>query len=613
MSDQKRLAMLKRFLWGLVILIVLALIGAGVVFYLAGQSGSGTIEQWVGRQIQGIANSYLNPKFSFSDLDYEYPGTVRLKDLRLTSDDPSNPGKSIDILGAAEADIQLAEIPVIGKPIIIERVTLRQPLFQAIVAGDGSDELIGFSRFVRVDTVQQDASDSDADGGSTKLSQIFQMRLVELIDGKLTYDPRLPDVPPMQLDQISTRLEIESSNDGWYKLQTTLSRKPVFDLTAAGRLNLDDFNTDQLDVKLAIQLGRDQDHYLPPELQQVLKDHEVEGDLKVEITGGAPVTDWTLGKLDATLELTHANVSFDEYRIPVEKLDMNASLADQILHVPGLRLRALEGNATVIAFVALNDTIDADVKLTANRLRIQDTLRKGAETAEAQYGGLLDADIQVSAPLATVFDASSPTTQPYSQIVKGLPDRWGHGYVHLRDGRLLHLPVISSMADAIGKQMDSGSRSGKPTDRADLAFTLSRDEIQFNDLDIRGSWFAARGAGTVKLNEAIDLTVNGGPLEKMQTLLGNDVGGAIGSVTDSVMAYRVTGTISQTHVTADVGGGAIGETATLAKETGTAVKDTASESGDFARDAGESVKDAGSAIGEGAKEVGQGIKDLFGF
>src|SRR5688572_27739979 len=103
-----------RIALGLVLLVVLT---AGTVFYLVSRKGSGTIEGWIGSEVQTIAGSYLKPRLTFTDLDCEYPLSVSLKDLRLSADDPANPGKSVDIIACSEAAVTLGEIPSIGKPI----------------------------------------------------------------------------------------------------------------------------------------------------------------------------------------------------------------------------------------------------------------------------------------------------------------------------------------------------------------------------------------------------------------------------------------------------------------------------------------------------------------
>ena len=63
---------------------------------------------------------------------------------------------------------------------------------------------------------------------------------------------------------------------------------------------------------------------------------------------------------------------------------------------------------------------------------------------------------------------------------------------------------------------------------------------------------AARGRGTVGLDHTLDLTLNGGPLEKVQSKLG-EFGKIIGAVTDSIASYRVTGTLENAGVSVEVG------------------------------------------------------------
>src|SRR5208282_5957081 len=71
----------------------------------------GRVQDWIGVQIETIANGYLNPKLSFTDLRYVYPLEVSLKNLRLTADDPEHPGHTIDIIACNQAEVSLAEIP----------------------------------------------------------------------------------------------------------------------------------------------------------------------------------------------------------------------------------------------------------------------------------------------------------------------------------------------------------------------------------------------------------------------------------------------------------------------------------------------------------------------
>src|SRR4051812_49433529 len=111
------------------LLVVSAVVG---LLWMTGGDGTSPVEAWVAQQLQLVAGAYLNPKLTFADLDYEFPATVRLKKLRLTAEDPEHPGKTIDILWASRAQIDLADIPNVGQPIHIASVQLKDPVFRAV-------------------------------------------------------------------------------------------------------------------------------------------------------------------------------------------------------------------------------------------------------------------------------------------------------------------------------------------------------------------------------------------------------------------------------------------------------------------------------------------------
>ena len=81
----------KLILYPLIGIVVLAggLVG---VWYWIGMSGTSALERWIGGQVKSIANSYLNPRVDFEDLDYQRPYTAVLTKFRLTVDDADSSG-----------------------------------------------------------------------------------------------------------------------------------------------------------------------------------------------------------------------------------------------------------------------------------------------------------------------------------------------------------------------------------------------------------------------------------------------------------------------------------------------------------------------------------------
>jgi hypothetical protein len=323
--------------------------------------GTGTLQDWIGSQLQDIANSYLNPRLSFTDLSYEYPLTVSLSNLHLTADDPAHPGHTIDIIACAHAVVSLAEIPSVGKPIVIEKIALDKPLISAIAVAPRSKNFVGFSDLIRGGT--SSSSSASSSGASRKLSDVFRMRLVQITNGKVVYDPRIEGTVPMTLDQINTVLNIKPAEADWYNLDTHIARKPVFDLQVNGQLNLDSFSVRDVNVSLKADLTQDKRDFLPPELQALLKQYQASGKLNVELTGSMAVMDPMHGRVQARVKLDRANLALGGLHVPVDNLDLETQFAGGKVTVPSLRIWALGGWADLSGSVALNETLDADLHL----------------------------------------------------------------------------------------------------------------------------------------------------------------------------------------------------------------------------------------------------------
>ncbi len=384
-------------------LFLLLLIVGGSAFWYLSRSGSGKLEQWIQSQLLTIANSYLNPKLSFTDLDYAYPLTVSIKNLKLSADDPANPGQAIDVIACAGASITLGEIPSIGKPIVIEKISLEKPLISAVATAAGSKEFVGFSNLIRPGAISPspDAPPKPADAPS-KLSDVFRMRLVKLIDGKIVYDPRLAGTVPMSLDQINTTLAIEPTSAGWYKLNVAIARKPVFDLAVAGQLDLDTFTVHDASIKLLADLSGDKLDFLPPELQQILKQYDAHGKLSVAITGTMPATDPMKGQLEANVTLSSAQVAMGDFKLPIENVDLNAKFAGGKADLTSMKIAALGGTADLSGSATLNDRLDADLSLKVSGMVLENLLKQGPGPNAAK----LDLDFKVAGSLMAILGKS---------------------------------------------------------------------------------------------------------------------------------------------------------------------------------------------------------------
>lgn len=577
------------------IIALLLLIVAGVsIFYIAGRSGSSAVEGWIGQQFQDIANAYLNPKLSFNDLDYQFPGTVKLKNLRLTAEDPANPGQTIDIIGCESATVTLAEIPAIGKPIVIEKIILQKPLFSAVSIEPKSHRLIGFSQMMRRGLSDTQPATEPSGKSRPKLTDVFRIRLIQIDDGRIVYDPRIAGTRPMELDQINTALDVQADESGWYKLSTKISREPIFTMSVAGQLNLDNFAVRDAALKLNADLQPKHLSYLPPELQSFLKKYEVDGQLAVTVIGDVPLMHPEKGDVEADLKLSQANVTLGDYRIPVDNLEASARIDDGKLIVPNLKIAGLRGTTQGGMSAELTGAMPGSGSLTMSGMMLEDLVAARNSAEPSHLAGRLDGSLTFDAPLRIVEAKMrrDPTGDPFA--TQTLPDNWGSGTLSVTDGRLIKLPVLHYLIDAIetaGKIVPLPiSSGGKPTETASVNFNMSQSQVNINEFIYAGDVVGARGNGRVMLDQTLDLLMSGGPVQTMKNLLGDQIGGALATVSDKLLAYHVTGTVHDPQVNLQIAGGSVGT-------VGRGVKNGA-----------ESI---GEGIGEGINKIGQGIGNIL--
>jgi hypothetical protein len=353
-------------------------------------------------------------------------------------------------------------------------------------------------------------------------------------------------------------------------------------------LNLDDMNTRLIVVNLKANLSQEQHTYLPPQVQKIVKEHEIRGVLDVNITGSVPIKDYKKGDLQANLSLAQANFSAGEYRMPIQTLNINARLADGKLMLSELALTALKGELKLAGSVALNHPMDTDLQLNVTDMMLQELMRASSPSHPPTLAGRLNVDIQATVPLRAVIAQANPSTQPVTSDLAAvaLPGKWGSGRIDLDQARLVNLPVFGHLNQALAKGESIISPAQEKFDeKANLLFDFSGNGARFSQINYVGPVLAVRGTGTITLDQKLDLTLNGGPVEKVQAILGKQIGPTIGKLTDQLVAYRVTGTLKEPKVSLEVAGGAT----ELAGDAAKAVKQGAGEAAKTVEKAGEAI------------------------
>ena len=548
-------------------ILILALAGTFLLWNV-GLAGSNGLEKWIGLQLQSIANSYIKPELSFDDIDYEYPGTVRLKNFRIAAGDPAHSGQTVDIIKAAGATITLAEIPHVGRPIKISQFVLDQPEVQFISVEPGKAKLVGFGDFVKPGAVKKEPTSKP----DKKLSDIFQIRMIRLNDGKVVYDPRVAGQEPLVLDHIWTETDIVPSADGAsYDLSLGLNRQPVFSLDARGRFNLDTLELTNTAITLDGSVGHDKEAFLPPQLQKVVDQYQIEGKLSIHFTGSVPFKDYKAADVNFDTRLTRANLTTEEFRLPIQRFDIDAQMKDRKLVVSSITLKALKGRAEANGIVRLNRRLDSDLHLDVADMRIDDLFVHPGTAEKPKMAGKLAANINAAMPISALIVRLSPDSATSAklqtlapELLEPMPAKWGAGQIHLDKGRLVDVPVLEQLSRAIKTTTSllTFKRKSEPTEKLDMKFDFMGDQIKIGEFTYAGEIVAARGNGAIALDQRLDLTVNGGPISKLTSLLGTTIGEIVTTVTPELVTYKVTGTIDEPKVAVVLGPGKTQEVVT---------------------------------------------------
>lgn len=541
----------------IVLVVVSAAIGALIWFGLqpgrslsAGEDGEQTtrLERWVGDRLRAIADSNLNPDFTFASLDYEYPATVTLHDVRMTSGDT-------EIMNVLSVVVVFTEVPKIGKPIVIEKVSVTDPKFRFVA--DADSNLLGWSRLVRTRSTAS-RQPREEGGLSTRPSDVFAIRLIEVDNGVVTYE--LPDEPAMKLDGLTFELTTDPDADapGWYGLDATLDRSALFLLDANGRFNIDEALLELASLSLNMDIEPQRYAVLPPTLQKLAQRHAVTGTLELNADGTVHATDPLASQLNVVASLTDGYMSVKDYTVPVKSMDIDATLSEAVLDLKWLVADAFGGTATITGQAMLDETKSATAHAEVDGLRLE----RFFEPADAEQAP----EPEQNAPTGTIGDdqqtplqkAAERTDKPAAKqkpqyvgnidlnldatlALDNTPQSLdGSGALEVTNGRLVNIPLFGGLVRTVAGAINP---SGGADDKLNADLKLTGTQVQITNMKLISQAVAARGEGEINYDGTINFRFNAGPMEKVQESLGA-IGELLGKITDKLVTYQVTGTFA---------------------------------------------------------------------
>ncbi len=521
----------------LVVLLLIGVIGAATAYLVitrtpAGKALGGDAVDWAARQVVSIVERTIVPDVGFDRFEYRAPRTLRFVNLTLTAPDGTQ------VASAETVEVELTKLPKYGEAVYIERIGVKRGLLELLETRDpdGGVGFLGLVPFVEPNTEEQPAQpDRPAQNfdQQRRLSDALQIRLVTLDDCGLRYTPASGD-PPMRLAGITTELNITPEDEGgnrWHRFDLDLGRGSSFDAQLAGRVDLDRVIIDLNPSTIALDLTDGPAEQLPPMIQSMLAEYDARGSLRLNVEGSVPVRDFNAARADAGLRLDGFNIAFGEYRVPIDNAQIDLALAQGTATINRGDINAMGGQARLTGAIDLSDDAQAaNASWTINGMRLREILRGGTPSGQAPA-------------LAGVVLSSGDATM---RAGDGLSSLRGQGTVDITQGRFTKFDLLSDLIRLVDTRSQS-SREAQLTSEMHGVFTLRGPAVDFSQVELKTPVLAARGNGVFHFDGRLDFVLNGGPLERVQDLLG-DVGRIFGAVTDQLVKYRVRGTAGKPDV-----------------------------------------------------------------
>jgi len=522
-----------------VILAIVLLIVVAIGGFLFVRSQNATaIDTWIGKQLVGIVSSYIVPKIDFDTIKYNAPYGVQLRGVTLTAPDGTT------VVKVAALDVELAEIPSTGKPIVIKSVLLNGGDVNLIASKDGGFKgLVPFSKISPVDATATSRNGKEVIAKveekidpNYRLSNTIRLDKVSFKDVSLVYDASDGN-PPMKIQGLTLDLAVnpDPKDPGWYAIDTTFGRPPQAQFVVNGRVNIDSLTLDLRQTTMTADLGAETVGSLPGSLQTLLKEHDARGKLVANISGTLPIKDVNAADIKATVAITSLNVAQGEFRLPIDKLDINASLKSGTLDFDQSAV-LIRGALISRGSVRLSET-DKPVNATwtARNLDLHELLRSQPSGEPPKLAGILQSS----------GSATTSLSDPKGKLA-------GNGDLEIKNGRLILIPGLTQLAQQIGLA-DGLLGKSDLSHSLTATYDLTPSGIMIKDSELVTPAIAARAKGRIGFDQQLDLAVNAGPIEKMQNLLSKagKVGKLLGDltkVTDKLVTYRVTGPASKPEV-----------------------------------------------------------------
>ena len=522
------------------VFLALVLVGVGVgVYKQVGKMGAAARDAWVAAQIRSSINDVLVPELTFRRLTYQEQGShaVVLEDVCLLADDPDNPAQPMTVFRSRRVQITFARPPGLKQPPEIASIQFLEPVIH-LARAQKNGAWVGFSPMFEPGGL---ADLSAAEGPAQDALKIGR---IDLQGARVVIDRRGSGAAPLEIDGLEMRWVAAELSQARYGGTVTLSREPGLKVQAEIELDPGTRVLEVTSLGVTASVSEPVLASLPPATRSAVQAYEIRGEIEASASGRMAWDAWREMQFEMAVDLTQGHAALGGCYTPVDRLHVAASTAQGVATIQRISVQALDGWLRGDGVLQLAEGYPLELQLGWRDLEIGHLFARPEDAAPGLAGRM-----QGQATLRTAL------ADPLQRVS-------GRGRLSVRQGRLDQLAPVSHTLRFMSARGDltaaPGAQGHAGKDRADLAFELRGDHVHVlrwvserrgEYSQVVGPWYAIRPRGNLYFDRRLDLHINAGALERVQSSLG-PLGSAMGMVTDSLLTYHVGGVWGRPRVRA---------------------------------------------------------------
>jgi hypothetical protein len=271
-----------------------------VVLAVAGMAWASlpwTAAPLIRHKLQSEIAEHLNATLEIGGLRYDFPYGVRAFHVRLISNQ-----SNIELFTADEIDLSLVRLPLHPGPLLIKRIALDRPSVKFVrtdqgLAGAGLAKHGSFNR-----------------NSSTKLSDVFQLRLLTLRDGRVQYEDRRGDASgsPVMWENIQSQVHLSPQTESLYGWDFVADSSPAAKVAAQGTIDIDQLVLDLANLTVTASASESGRSALPSQVQQLLRQFNADGEVALDVSAHLPMRNLSAAEGSARLTLNTLQARIDD-------------------------------------------------------------------------------------------------------------------------------------------------------------------------------------------------------------------------------------------------------------------------------------------------------------